>query len=682
MINDLKIIKKKYGEKMMHLCRELFPTILETPGLLSKLMLDNFEPTRFLYNDIIVSNKISDFKNYIYSLVDQDIEKTTITTKTPQELFEQIGYYLYECKTEQDIQSFKKYYKKDEELCTFNGGRLKRCYVFFAVRKDVENIKREDFQNPRREDDYGVSVMSIQFSKGGVNTLSIKNRYNHTVPNCDSTFSNNLENIVPGLTESFERKYNLTINQNTNKGFGLPGYIKANDRKYYKFNYEFNNICYCPNNIIIDNFTVKKYDREKYVVLDYFILDLQNKKMFLYDKYIKDCFANIIGDIDSIKLENIKETGNKKIYIKNKNENEIIIEIDSANRIIGYKDDKTEKIGDNFLIYNTILTKFEVPLLRKIGDCFMNNNRALTNFEAPLLTKIGNNFLPKNSILREFNAPLLQCVKDCFLEYNCKLTNFYAPKLLQIGNYFLVNNKILSDFYCPYLVEIGDLFLYNNEELRKFSAPSLLKVGECFLNNNNNLNDLNVPLLEQIGDRFLFSNHCLTIFEAPKLKYIGCDFLYNNQVLSTLVIPSLISVTSCFLFSNKGLKEIDAPNLRYVKDCFMAFNKDLFKFNAPNLKKVGEYFFSKNNGLRNFNSFSIKRRGLHFLSELNMSDLDPKISEELQKIMDLDIKEGESIYNNKIRVIHKSSIFFTILINKVINGLKIKKNEIGGNHIK
>ena len=42
MNKDLKIIKEKYGEKMMHLCRELFSTLLEEDGLLSKLMLDNF----------------------------------------------------------------------------------------------------------------------------------------------------------------------------------------------------------------------------------------------------------------------------------------------------------------------------------------------------------------------------------------------------------------------------------------------------------------------------------------------------------------------------------------------------------------------------------------------------------------------------------------------------------------
>ena len=53
---DLKIIKKYYGEKMMHLCREFFSIILEKEGLLSKLMLENFEPSHDLYQDLIDNN--------------------------------------------------------------------------------------------------------------------------------------------------------------------------------------------------------------------------------------------------------------------------------------------------------------------------------------------------------------------------------------------------------------------------------------------------------------------------------------------------------------------------------------------------------------------------------------------------------------------------------------------------
>ena len=59
---DLKLIKKLYGEKMMHLCREYFPTILETPSLLPSILQEHFYPSRDLYEDLISNQKEGEFK--------------------------------------------------------------------------------------------------------------------------------------------------------------------------------------------------------------------------------------------------------------------------------------------------------------------------------------------------------------------------------------------------------------------------------------------------------------------------------------------------------------------------------------------------------------------------------------------------------------------------------------------
>ena len=316
--DDLFVIKEKYGENMMHLCRNLFSTILETPGLLSSLMLNNFEPSRFLYNDIMTLGLKYDFANYIKSLsepISNELLYFNIKRK-PSDLLAEAGYTLYECKNEEDIQLFKKYYAKEEELCTFNGGRLKRCLVFFAVHKDVDNIRREDFKQPERQDRYGTSVLSIQFTRSNNSIISIKNRYNHTVDNPDATFSNNLDNIIPGLTGSFSRYYNLNLS-NSRKKLEIPGYIMANNGKYYKYNYEINNIYYGPNNIIIDNFEVidKYRENEKYLIIDYFVIDLINKKIELYDNSVRDCFCDELKDIKKINIIKNKSTLNKTIEI-------------------------------------------------------------------------------------------------------------------------------------------------------------------------------------------------------------------------------------------------------------------------------------------------------------------------------------------------------------------------------
>ena len=66
MNNELKQIKKIYGEDTMKLCRTLFPTILEHEGLLSNILAKHFAPTKFLAKEIIKEDKVNEFKNYIY----------------------------------------------------------------------------------------------------------------------------------------------------------------------------------------------------------------------------------------------------------------------------------------------------------------------------------------------------------------------------------------------------------------------------------------------------------------------------------------------------------------------------------------------------------------------------------------------------------------------------------------
>ncbi len=146
---ELKRIKKLYGENFMHLCRELFPTLLEQEGLLTEILTSSFAiNSRTLYEDIVETDAKSNFKAYIYSKVDVEKDKPEIISKkTPYELLEEAGYDLYECNSEEEIQSFKKWYEPGEELCTFSGGRLDKCVVFWAVRKDADNKKGKILKN-------------------------------------------------------------------------------------------------------------------------------------------------------------------------------------------------------------------------------------------------------------------------------------------------------------------------------------------------------------------------------------------------------------------------------------------------------------------------------------------------------------------------------------------------------
>ena len=491
MVDDLKIIKKNYGEDMMHFCRDNFSTILETNGALSKIMLDNFYPNKDLYRDIkgniwdewhLWDDCIS-FKNYIYDIFDVNQREEIITGKTPEELLKSVGYTLYECKTEEDIQKFKKYYTKGEELCTFNGGRLNSCYVFFAVKDNVDEIKRENFKNPERQDQYGTSVISIQFHKDKSNSLSIKNRYNHSVSNPDATFSNNLDNIVEGLTNSFEKYFGFK-QRYRNKDFELKNYVRANDAKLYKYNIERNNIYYCPDNIIIDNFEVHKYPKEEYIVMNYFILDLVDKEIYLCDWLLEDTFIDLFKNIEKVDIHNDKESKTKIVKIKTSDCGTSYIVLDKNNNIIKFANDTIERIEYCFLYINDNLEELSLPNVKEIGDDFMFSTKSLKEINLPSVEHVGGGFMKNN-----------------------KLEKVYLPKVISIGPESLRRSNLLKEIYLPNLEMAGDEFLLHASNLEKASFPKLKKLGKNALYNCKRLRQ----------------------FDAPNLKVNEGDFLKNNN---------------------------------------------------------------------------------------------------------------------------------------------------------
>ena len=575
MEKDLKLIKKKYGEKMMHYCRSELSTILEKEGLLPSLLLQHFNESHILYDDIEKEDKLEEFKNYIYSLIDVENNMERIEHRTPKELLNEAGYDFYECKTEEDIQSFKKYYSKGEELCTFRGGRLEKCHVFFAVKKNVDEIKRENFSTPKRQDEYGTSVISIQFTKVDCN-LSIKNRYNHKVNNPDATFSNNLDNIIEGLTKSFENEYGFIQTNICN--FELKNYVNVAG-KYYKYNYEIGNIYYCLDNVIIDNFNVKKYDKERYIVFDYFVLDLKEKKILTK---VNDSFIDGIVDIDKINITKLED--GKEIHLIPVNGEEIIIKINNQNVIVKYQNNNIKQCGDDFLLYNEMLEELNLPNLKQCGDSFLSCNESLQEINLSNLKKCGYNFLYYNESLQELNLPSLKICGYNFLYANKSLQEINLPSLKICGYNFLICNELLQEINLLNLEQCGGGFLHCNKLLQKLNLPNLKKCGDDFLCNNKSLQEINLLNLEQCGDNFLSGNELLQKLNLPSLKKCGNYFFKYNRLLQELNLPNLKQCGDGFLLYNESLQELHLSKLEQCGNSFLRNNKSLQEINLP--KKI------------------------------------------------------------------------------------------------
>lgn len=573
MNEELKKIKKIYGEEMMHLCRSLFPSILEKEGLLLSILEYNLAPTHSFASDIINNHLYVEFKNWIYSFIDARNHELELakTEKTPFELMDEAGYTLYECKTEEDIQSFKKYYRPDECLCTIKrGGRLHVCDVFFAVKKNVDEIKREDFINPQREDEYGRSVISIQFDKGFNNDVSIKNRYNHSVNQPDCTFSNNLDNIIPGLTNSFEKYYGYTIHKEKKESDFLTdrlNYVRDNDGKYYRFNCECDNKYFCENNIILYHGTVEDYyakRSERYLLVENYLIDRKDKDITLLrykpilpnleDIDCSDAFIESIMDVGKIKKIDVFKIGDKKkIIFTFENDEQVTIVINKSNSIVEYSNKYVKKIDPFFLDRNQTMEKIELPNVERIGARFMKVNETLS----------------------EINIPNVKNINKFFLYSNKKIKKLELPNVINIDSYFLCSNVILEDIYMPNVKNIEEYFLPYNRMLKKLDCPNLKEIGDRFLPVNDELTEINIPNVIEIGDIFLHGNKKLTVFSAPKVRKIGDHCLGLNEILEIIYAPKVETIGNFFCARCNNLREINLNNSKKIGSYFLNHNKDL-----------------------------------------------------------------------------------------------------------
>ena len=205
----------------------------------------------------------------------------TIRKTTQEEIiedFKKAGYDTVIFDDEEKIAECKKYYAAGEIICTYNNllGRMSQYHMLVAIKKDIDKIQRS--KTPKREDEYGTSILNIQIAKNGSH-MSIKNRYNHTVSECDSTLNNNLDLLVPGLQAKVLGYYNIA-SLNKNKTY-YRNIAKING-VYLKYVTEVENV-YFGNFVLDSKNGVRFADNGRYYVNtdrdDLCVLDFHDKKV-------------------------------------------------------------------------------------------------------------------------------------------------------------------------------------------------------------------------------------------------------------------------------------------------------------------------------------------------------------------------------------------------------------------
>lgn len=567
------IIKKQNGEAFAKAIRNYDNGILDIPNL-----------------DKIVKyagRKAEPIMEYLISLKNiKIIEK--INHEDPIALLSIAGYDAYVVNSLEEQNAIKKYFKRGEELCTFNDAqRFKNYYIINAVHKDVENIKREDFVHPQREDKYGTSVISIQVLKTG-GFISIKNRYNHSVENPDNTFNSEPDRIIPGLADAIKYHFNVDF---SSRKISLPDDYILLDGKIVKFNYEKNNI-YIGDGFYVCNGKIVEINKDSELLFDTILFDFKTKSfrevgqssgensylVSLFNSVVKNNSVSVrknvdgthsffVGGMPIATLENgtivaLTLPGIREITEVPKNFGKFV-------RYLSLPD--TEILPNNFFTVNLVLAELNAPRLKRIKkNCF--NITAIKELKLPELEELGDNCFFAGSDIELINAPKLKIMgANCF-KGAVKLKSLDLPKLEKMN---------------------ANCFLYNTG-ISSLNLPTIQKIGYNCFEYNRALKNVELPRLEDLGANCFLYNADISSLKLPALKYMRDNCFANNTKLKMLDLPSLEEMWSgCFRY-NDGLLILEAPKLRDMLPYCFEHNTRLKLLNLPKAEKIGLNCFKDN----------------------------------------------------------------------------------------
>lgn len=518
------LIKKQNGESFAKTIRNYDNGIFDIPDIVNivKYAGNNAEP-------II---------NFLISLKNIQISPSQ-NQYDPFELLEMAGYDAYYADTLEKQNAIAPYFAEKEKLCTFKDNyRYQDYHIINAVKHNVDCIRREDFPNPSREDLYGTSVISIQILKNG-GFISIKNRYNHTVENCDNTFSSNPDNIIVGLSTSLKKYFNVDFSSSP---VILPeNYIMLNNQ-IIKYNFEVDNI-YFGDNFYFKNGQVYEINKDKEILMDNFIFNTQTKTirqvnpLFQDNSFVADDFINVFRqEIKGKKIQIIKNDDKSKSIIA---DNNLIVKVKESSITFIYFPN-TINICNNFCYNNRMIEEIYIPNLESIKTNFLPKNTELKEFSFEKLAVIEGECLQTNKKIEIINIPNVEYIgNNCFQSaLNVKSIDF--PKVIEIGCNFMEENSKVENINLPQVESIGFAFLASNKEVLDFYLPNVKIIGDGALMNNEKMKIVNLPNILKLGGYFATYNTDLEIFNSPKLQDVsGCAnlFINNKNKLKVVNMP-------------------------------------------------------------------------------------------------------------------------------------------------
>lgn len=420
------------------------------------------------------------------------------------------------------------------------------------MKKDVDKIKRADFEgHERRHDAYGTSVISIQMLKNG-GFISIKNRYNHTVNGCDNTFNSNPDNIIDGLSISLQRHFKVNfkvMREDFPEGFVLLG------DQLLKYHKETNNFYYGDQAWGKDGVIYEANRAVGDALFDSFLFDNKNKVLKRIDPQDGDKFTNDFNDYYG---------GNRKLNVKDGNLflDDVMLISAEQSRIKTLFLPALTKLSYSSLAAATTLTHFQADALTIMAGYNFEHAPALIEFKANALTIMEKYCLHEVDGLETFEANALQV-----MEYGClyqadALVSFNAGALTRMSDMCLHNVGSLKTFKANALTKMAYQNLRYAYDLRTFEANALKEMGSECLENVRSLKRFKADSLIKMGRNCLYSSGSLIHFHADALEDMGYDSLRKTHIATKAKLKIKSSIIPYFK------KIMNPPRKRENKNSF------------------------------------------------------------------------------------------------------------------
>ncbi len=514
------------------------------------------------------------------------------TGKNPFELLKMVGYDAFVADTLTKQNSIEKYFAEEEELCTFHDfKRFENYHIIHCIKEGADKLKRSDFKEPRREDEYGVSVISIQILKTG-GFISIKNRYNHTVEAPDNTFSSNPDNIIKGLSYALKQYFN--VNFVATKTAIPKGYTYQQDQ-IYRYYFEKNNAYFGEDFCLYDG-VCYEINKDYQIFIGPYLLDMKEKRI-VDDFPTSDFFSPT--DRDTISFLN-QLVENKKIYVQVKGDKRIVFVEDKEfcvikeRQVISLNLEEADTLNLVDLNDFKFLTSLSAPKAKEVRfDVAKFNFLEQASFlsaENMVLFTTTPNFR-----LKRVKAPKVQNLKILTPEFFVNLEDINTPYMNRRGLYTVAGMTLDVNKKECLGASSGSLGFKEllNDELRQSQKVDVVLNGK-----NKEVYADDVLILKTKGSK-------LTKIHLEKCTVIPEFALVGFPKVEEISIPNAIIMQDSNVCNCPNLKQVHFPSLMYIDNECFNYNDKLEKLILNNVQEMGSNCITTNASLQQLEMISL-----------------------------------------------------------------------------